>query len=482
LRTPASSRSAVHRHRDLITKLDYDFDNRVTTVTNPRAFPTEYHLNEFGNTVKILGPLGQKTEMSWDTEKVLQTQEIDPLDRVTRYEHDERGNVISETIETADFGAVVTAYTYHGTFNKPTSRTEPGRPPTEYAYNEVGDLVTVTDPVGNVTGYRYDAAGRLTSMTSPRQHVTSYSNHHLYSGQPQLVAAPLSLTTQRTYDQRGRLILETDSFGRRTETVYDGMDRVVRITREAGGESVDEVTRTNYYPVGQVRSVVNPNQATTTYALDGANRVISATTELGLETLLVETQYDPNGNKAYETDRRGVRRAFVYDELDRLASVQILSGPADGPTGTVASYTYDLAGNKKSETDISGQTTFFEYDGLYQAKEKRMPEGLTERYAYDEVGDRRSLKDPNGAETLFEYDHVHPPRQVTNPRTRDPLHVPIPRAPGSTRPRSTTNPRPPDAFRVRRLGRETLREVKLEGSGSNGEVYPTETSTRPAPT
>ena len=194
---------------------------------------------------------------------------------------------------------------------------------------------------------------------------------------------------------------------------YDGLDRPVRVLRAAGFDSVDELTTTTYHPGGQVESQTNANQAQTFYTLDGLNRVTRTDTYFGNEHLVTETEYDGNGNKTVETDRRGVRRRLDYDRLNRLTRVQIEAGPSAGPTGEIATYGYDKVGNKLFETDPAGQKTDFEYDGLYNVRLKQLPEGpggplrYEERYRNDKVGNRLSFIDANNHETTFQYDGLN---------------------------------------------------------------------------
>ena len=277
--------------------------------------------------------------------------------------------------------------------------------------------------------------------------------------------------------------------GRQTTQTWDGLDRLVKTVRVAGGGSDDEVTETAYYPGGEVRSVKNANGAETTYTIDGLSRVVATRTRFDGPDLTTATTYDANGNKETETDRRGVTKRFVYDELNRLTAIQVASGlPGEGPTGTIAEYGYDLVGNKTSETNLAGLTTRFELDGLYRVTAKvlpeTMPEGrtpagpLTERYAYDKVGNRTSATDPNGHTTTSEYDGLNRLTRTTNALNQvttvaydDPegSHVNKSEEHDQTRGLRTT-------FRYDKLNRETERVVHLEGEGGNAAAYTTATT------
>lgn len=401
------------------TSFTYDFRNALatgrwqTTVVDPRGTTDRYVLNGNGSPLEIHEAEGtadgRVVRIEWAAADIFKERETDGEGRVTTYGHDPNGNLARETVETADLGPVETRYTYHPVFNKLTSRTDALDRVTTYTISDsTGDLLAVTDPEGNRTEYGYDSSGQLTSVTDPRGHTTGHGAHDSF-GNPTRVTDPLGNETTRQYDLRGRLFQEEDTFGRRKRTTYDGHDRPVRVEREAGGASDDEITETAYYPGGQVRRQTNPNRALTVTTLDGMNRVTRADTLFGSQQLWTETDYDGNSNPVRERDQRGVVRRLEYDRLDRLTRVTIDGGPHASPSGEIARYGYDRAGNRLFEVDVAGQRTDFEYDGLYNRKTKRLPESgpsgrYEERYVNDAVGHRTSLTDANGHETTFRYD------------------------------------------------------------------------------
>jgi RHS repeat-associated protein len=276
-----------------------------------------------------------------------------------------------------------------------------------------------------------------------------------------------------------------DTFGHETRSAYDGLDRPVEVTRAAGGISDDEVTKTEYFPGGEVRAVTNANGARTEHTLDGLNRIIATSTQLDGETLTTAAEYDGNGNKTFETDRRDVRRKNTYDELNRLTKVEVASGlSGEGPLGPVGAFGYDLVGNKTSETNLAGLTTRFVMDGLYRVKEKVLPEGpapgesYRERFGYDKVGNRTSFTDANGHATSFEYDGLNRLIRTTNALDevttvtyQDPEGSKVNKSEEHDLVRGLRT-----SFGYDLLNRETSRVVRLEGAGSAGEVYTTATS------
>ena len=479
------------------TEISYDLRDAISraewkaTVRDGRGNDTLYVLNGNGSPLEIREPLGKTTRMTWAPDDILKLSETDANGRVTEFGYDDnRGNLTRERVLTPDLGPIVTEYAYHPRFNKLTRKKDAAGRTTTYSIDDdSGDLLAAVDAVGNRTAYAYDEHGRLQAVTDPRGYVTAHRSHDSF-GNAREVEDPLANVTTRTFDARGRLAAQSDTMGRETRQTWDGLDRLVRVTRVAGGESDDEVTETAYYPGGEVRLVRNANGAETTSTIDGLSRVVGTETRFDGQVLTTATTWDANGNKETEVDRRGVTRRFIHDELNRLTAVEVVSGlPGEGPTGTIAAYGYDLVGNKTSETSLAGLVTRFELDGLYRVKARVLPEvmpdgfgppgPLTERHAYDEVGNRTRLTDPNGRESSWAYDGLNRVTRATNTLGQEITAVykdPEPNAFVNKSEELDEIRRLRTTFVHDPLNRETKRTVSLEGPGGAGAAYTTATA------
>jgi RHS repeat-associated protein len=490
--------SFVYDAHEALTKLRWQ-----TTVTDARGQQTLYVLNPNGSPVEIREPLGKTTAMRWAVQDIYKEWERDARGRETDFSHDARGNLIRETIHTADptiagaapNGDVTTSYAYDPVFNKLTSKTDGlGRTtsytidgePSEPGREAAGDLTDVLDAAQNHTHHEYDEVGRLTQTTDPRGYVTRFSDWDSF-GNARRIDGPGSYWKQRQYDERGRLVREWDSLGHETQTAYDGFDRVVE-QRRLSGRNADEVTRTWYYPDGQPSAVMNALGAETAYTLDGLDRVVLAqTTVPGGTSFEIVTAYDANGNKESEVDARRITRKHTYDALNRLAKTEIAGGlSGEGPVGPVAAYGYDLVGNKLWETDVNSLTTRFEYDGLDRLSKKVFPQvkpsggNYEEGYAHDAVGNPTRLVDANGKVTESTYDGLNRVLRVT----RDVGGLALvttttyddPEGSGSHVNKSQELDLAKGlrtSYLYDALNRETNRSVALEGAGGSGEIYVT---------
>jgi len=72
-----------------------------------------------------------------------------------------------------------------------------------YTYNGFGEVLTVTDPLGNVTTNVYDTNGNLTLVTSPAPNNSAGAS-----------------VTHFTYDTKGELLTITDPLGHVTTMTY----------------------------------------------------------------------------------------------------------------------------------------------------------------------------------------------------------------------------------------------------------------------
>ena len=473
------------------TGFSYDFTDVLslrwqTTVRDARGVDTRYVLNGNGGDlerIEALGtPLERATTSEWAATDIFKTRTVDPAGRVTRFGHDTNGNLTSESIETSDLGVVEKRWMY-GPFNRLVSETDAaGRTATWQVDSSNGDVLSRTDAVGNTTRFEYEEGnhGLVQREIDPRGNVAMHSGHDSF-GNARTIVGPEGRVVTRTFDGRGRLSNESDSFGHDTNQEWDGLNRLIRRRRASGAEGDDEEYRWEYHPAGQKRAETNPLGARTEYTLDGLDRIVLEAVQLDGELLTVERSYDANGNVISEKDRRGVHRAIAYDELNRATETRIVSGPAPGPVGIVARQRYDSVDRKLFEVDLAGLRTDFEHDGLYRVRRRLLPETCpsgrcSEEYRYDLAGNRTYATDIDARAELTVYDGLNRVTSHTDRANRT----------------WTTTYDDPEGSHVNRnaerdphglvtsflydgLNRETTRTVALTGGGSEGEVYVTRT-------
>lgn len=257
-----------------------DFNGNVTTYS--------YELSRNLETKRVEGsgtPQARTITTEWHATYRLPTRIAEPK-RIITYTYDAKGNLFKK-IEQA---------TTDANGSQGFNATATGTPRTwSYTYNNVGQVLTATDPRNNTTTYAYDGQGNLSTITNAAGHVTTLSNYDA-NGRVGRIVDPNGLTTDLTYSPRGWLA-----------------------SRKIGGE----LTTYDYDGVGQLKKVTNPDGSFIAYTYDDAHRLTDITDSASnnihytldaMGNRIKEEIKDPAGSLARQITR-------VYDALSRLQQV-----------------------------------------------------------------------------------------------------------------------------------------------------------------
>ncbi|WP_240998598.1 RHS repeat-associated core domain-containing protein [Pseudomonas viridiflava] len=282
------------------------------------------------------------------------------VDDTTRYEYDAQGNLntvtnaLGHVYTLANFdaygnprniidpnGAVTTlSYTPQGWLASLTTDSAT----TQYAYNEVGDLLQVTTADDNWIKYTYDDARRLIGVRNRLDESINYTldpmGNRTAESTKDSSGAVVHLQ-RRVFDELGRLIRvigagdQTQRYGydlndnqssdttprnHETQQAFDALNRVSKIVDPLQG-----VTALGYNADDKVIKVVDPRGVTTLYTYDGlGNRTSSKSPDGGTSTFA----YDEANNLVRSTDARGVVTEYSYDALNRLVGKSYPASPA----------------------------------------------------------------------------------------------------------------------------------------------------------
>ncbi|RJQ33793.1 hypothetical protein C4568_03830, partial [Candidatus Parcubacteria bacterium] len=327
----------------------YDANGNVTRKRDYTG-NTEYSDTEFqyddNRLRKTLNPDGSYTERTYypGTENVRTERDVNG--HTTRYTYNSRNQV--ETVVDGRGEAYKSIHQYDSRGNLVrTTRRNPHGPDeiTEYTYDNRGNRLTETDPLGHVTTFDYDADGRLQFQTDALGNVTTYEYYddgnlewesrtrtHIDLATGVTADPDPELKTSYTYDGEGRLKTQTDAFGRVTTTEYENGRRKSVTTFDSAGlitydyDARGQLIRTNY-----------PDESTTETVYDGAGRQI------------ITKDRDDNYT-AVEYDRAGrVTRNFAavtsLDEADKCLKG---TGPCPPYTRTI----YDNMGRVEETYSI----------------------------------------------------------------------------------------------------------------------------------
>jgi YD repeat-containing protein len=189
-----------------VTTTTYDGNGNVLTTTNADGTTTSAY-DQLGDLVKITNPPVNSVAGAWtyayDTDGE-RTAAVSPTGAQTQATYDSLGHQITST--QVERYASSAAYV------------------TTMAYDNAGNLVSTSDPLGNTTTSAYDAASELTTSTDPSRNVTTYGYDGF--GDQLKITNPLGDTTSTTYDQAGRItgVTRANAAGTLTATASYGYD------------------------------------------------------------------------------------------------------------------------------------------------------------------------------------------------------------------------------------------------------------------
>ncbi len=290
-----------------------------------------------------------------------------------------------------DANAVITDMTYHarGWLQTRTVRANTNGTPnasfdatTTLTYDNVGQVIRITQPDAAFIDYTYDDAHRLTAITDSLGNKINYT-----------LDAAGNRTGEQTRDPSNVL---TRTMGR----VYNSLGRLHKLLNAQSAETVF-----TYDANGNQDTVTDALTRVTDGNVDPLNRLIQSTDALMGNT---KYRYDARDNLVQVTDAKNLSTGYTYDGLNNL--IQLTSPD----TGTTA-YTYDAAGNRATQTDARGTVSAYSYDVLNRLTEIAYPNDPGVAFTYDEghsecrggetfgIGRLTGFTDPTGR-TLLCYD------------------------------------------------------------------------------
>ena len=277
---------------------------------------------------------------------------------------------------------------------------------TVYDYDNLGRIEKVTDPLGNVTNYFYDGINRVIEVDFPK------------SNNPGVVSTAVNLVAKLDYsdtDNRVTIVEHENTEGGieeigRTEETSDWANRLIGAVQSceySGGTQKKYYWQFSYDSLGNKVQQSDPLFSQTDQTFD----VLGHLTKVQLPSALLVNQdnaepvevrpelkyeYDNMGRKTAETDARGNRIEYGYDELGRVITVTTKSTDHitnQQKTTTLKNY-YDAAGNKIKVVDGNLKRWDYTYSARGWLLSEKDPLGNVTRYRYDAMGNKVSVTDP----------------------------------------------------------------------------------------
>ncbi|QFZ19014.1 RHS repeat-associated core domain-containing protein [Saccharothrix syringae] len=362
-----------------------DLDRQVTATRVERrpaaaAFTTRHTYDDAGNAVTTAAPTGATTTNTYDAlnqlVKVVDPNSVqlhlgydfagqrvrvtDGLGRTDRTTYNQYGEEVAETSLKAD-GTALRGWTY-------------GR-------DQVGNVISVTDPNQVVETYAFDAANRLVRQTEP-------------------VADGRSVTTSFGFDAAGNRTRYTDGRGNSTITTYNTLglpESTVDPATAAHPNAADRTWTVGYDAAGNPVSLTAPGGVGRKRVYDAANRA-SSETGTGAESATVDRTYGYDlADHVTRVSAPGGTDTYDYDDRGNLLATS-------GPSGT-SQFRYDGDGNPSSRQDAAGTTAFTFTKGRLVATVDGIT-GATQRVGYDAAGMVKTLDYGAGRVRTLGYDDL----------------------------------------------------------------------------
>ncbi|BBO87540.1 RHS repeat-associated core domain-containing protein [Desulfosarcina ovata] len=347
---------------------------------------TTYIYDDFGNIISETDALGNTWTYTYRAGTDLLESETNPLNVVTLYEYDSRGNQTAMVLDSGGANESRWTFTYDAKGNR-LSTSGPSGQTTTFTYDSNGMLLQVTDPLGAITTFNYDTFGNLTQQIDANGNIT-ISTYDL-NGRLLSATDALGYTISHTYDETGNRVSSVDALGNITNFAYDIHGNITQQT-----DAMGNTTTFNYNQQGKLIKIIDPLGNETAYSYDAIGNQLSMTDSLGHVTAY---QYDAKGQLIRETDPNGNITQYNYDAIGRKLSF-------NDSQGGLTSFSYDAIGNLIELTDPKGNITSFEYDSQGHLIRKIRPMLEEESFQYDVSGRLIQKIDAKGQRCDYVYD------------------------------------------------------------------------------
>jgi RHS repeat-associated protein len=303
---------------------------------------------------------------------------------------------------------------------------------TTFTYNGQGQVLTIDGPrtdVSDVTSFEYDpTTGNLNKITRALIGDTLLpESDYDAAGQPGKIIDVNGLSTQFTYDGKGRITAIThDADSSNRIVVYDNAGMPDIITDEDGVEKSYEYDET----YGRLYRRYDPENNYIQYLYDTRGNLIEKSKQVAagdrysrkrwdyqgpdikgklwkkikFDDTYTEYRYFADGNLKSKTDPENRTTEYAYDPFDRFKTVTQSHTTAGD---TVTSFGYDGHGNLESVTDAEGHRTTYTYDDKHRVVIFTSPDTGTSTYAYDMAGNLIQKTDANEVTIHYYYDALN---------------------------------------------------------------------------
>ena len=370
---------------DITLNYTYDVFGRRLTAKDGKGYQTTHFYDEVGRIIKITNPDDSYVQYEYDDIALTMTK-INDAGLKIKTICDKLGNV-KQVQDITPTSAIINLEIY--------------------TYDTFMNVKTRTDACGTVTDCNYDSLNRLLSKTIGG---SAYKETYVYDD---ALNETYSRITKTIEGEINAPSIKTVVY----KNLYGFEEKAGRVIN-----NIEQLNICSFDYLGNQLLVKTPDNITTSFQYDGANRLIKTTNPDGS---IYQQSYDWLGRKITTTDPKGAVANFTYDDLGRLT---IEETPFTDIYKTVKSYSYDNNGNilsqrmsnNKPGAAVSESRTDYKYSNRnYLTKVISFNNNVEENYVtytYDTVGNKLTMSVANGAQTTnYRYDERNRLVKLTDP-------------------------------------------------------------------
>ena len=404
-------RQVVNGRTDL--EMQYDSGARIEQSTNARGFTSQVQRNEFEQVTRVTDTAGASRRTTYSAIHLQPTERIDQEGIRSTYTYDDVGNLlgITQAVGTAQQRVIELQRNSLGQITQVrfVGRSEANGTVTLDAlwigeYDAQGQLKTITDPEGHSHQLLFNRAGHLLRYTNPLGQSTSYEVDA--AGQNVKETNALGHSRTLSYDKVGNLTTVTGPGTFSWSGAYDAMNRAIRSTNAVGG-----IARSDYDAQGNLVKQTDADGRSSQIEYDNFLRMVGyidgLNNQYGLDYQIADgSATGVLGSLAYPAQVKSpsFTQQTRFDAAERPTLQTLQYKNAQGDQTVNASVTYDKRGLVKTETDANGHIRRYVWDALGQITQATDALGGKTELAYDVRGNLIEVKDAKGNTHRFEYD------------------------------------------------------------------------------
>lgn len=356
--------------------------SKCVLMTEQNGNQITYYRDDAYRSVREVHQNGEEVKTYNDHNKLTSVQ--DKRGYKTVYHYDERGNLVGTTNPLGEIQTI-----RYNEQNLPIEIKQANDAVIYFDYDSSGNLQKMVNPLNNEVVIQYNSENRPVEICQPDGSQISMSYDE--RGNLMEVSLPNQGIIQYEYNERNEVIATTNARGYRTAYAYDLVGNLIQVTNSLGDQRTYQ-----YNAINKVTEVTDFDGSKVAQEYNVLGKVSKITNQAGYQTTLA---YDLMWNISQVTQPNGAKIAYLYNQLNQLEKVIDANGNS-------TLFAYDPNDNVTSVTLANGEKITYFYDPLNRRRKMVDPEGRITRYTYNRLGLIETIIDPAEQTTRFDYDEL----------------------------------------------------------------------------